>query len=520
MSSITHHHNKSTGVTYVYSVESYWDKKKKAPRNKQICIGKVDPETGEVVPTRRRRKIVERAVATPGVTVSAKVAGPYLVLERITEELNIRKLLKQCFPEDFEFMLSLVYFIVQKGIPLSRSGAWSFGALHPFQDVITSQRVSELLRRVFEDDRQRFISLWLKRIAEKEFLCYDITSVSSYGKGNEYVKFGYNRDNDPLKQINLAMLFGQRSGLPAYYRRMPGNISDVATLKTTVKALDFLGAEKMSVVLDRGFYSLANIDELYRRRHKFTIALPAGRKWVERIIDEHLDGIASPENYLSIDKDEALYASTTLHKWGEKKHRAYVHVFYNAERAATDFDKFTRRLISYKHELESGERVERHEEFYQRYFKIKETPKRGLRIEYEENEIQKQRKKYCGFFCVLSNTIKSPLKALEVYREKDVVENCFDDLKNHLDMKRLRVHNSAAMDTRLFLQFIALIYVSHIRKTTRNDEKLKYLTVREVMEEMESLVEIKYSGRYGEVFTERSPIQRHILNAFEVEIRT
>jgi hypothetical protein len=67
---------------------------------------------------------------------------------------------------------------------------------------------------------------------------------------------------------------------------------------------------------------------------------------VERIIDEHLDGIASPENYLSIDKDEALYASTTLHKWGETKHRAYVHVFYNAERAATDFDKFTRRLIS------------------------------------------------------------------------------------------------------------------------------------------------------------------------------
>ena len=44
------------------------------------------------------------------------------------------------------------------------------------------------------------------------------------------------------------------------------------------------------------------------------------------------------------------------------------------------------------------------------------------------------------------------------------------------------------MDTRSFLQFIALIYVSHIRKTTRNDEKLKYLTVREVMEEMESLV--------------------------------
>ena len=520
MSSITHHHNKSTGVTYVYSVESYWDKKKKAPRNKQICIGKLDPETGEVVPTRRRRKIVERAVAAPGVTVSSKVAGPHLVLERITEELNIRKLLKQCFPEDCDFMLSLVYFIVQKGVPLSRAGAWSSGALHPYKDIMNSQRVSDLLRRISENDRQRFMSLWLRRIAEKEYLCYDITSVSSYGKGNEYVKFGYNRDNEPLKQINLAMLFGQRSRLPAYYRRMPGNISDVATLKTTVKALDFLGADGMQFVLDRGFYSISNIDELYRRRHKFAIALPAGRKWVERIIDGHLKRIASPENYLLIDKDEALYAATTLHKWGEKNHRAYVHVYYNAERAASDFDQFTRKLISYKSELESGKRVESHEEFYQRYFMIKKTLKRGLKVIYDENEIQKQRKKYSGFFCVLSNFIKSPAEALAIYRDKDVVENCFDDLKNHLDMKRLRVHNSAAMDSRLFLQFIALIYVSHIRKIIQADEKLKYLTVREVLEEMESLVEIRYSKRYGKVLTERAPIQRRILNAFDVDIQT
>jgi len=30
------------------------------------------------------------------------------------------------------------------------------------------------------------------------------------------------------------------------------------------------------------------------------------------------------------------------------------------------------------------------------------------------------------------------LKALEIYRRKEAVENSFDDLKNTLDMKRLR----------------------------------------------------------------------------------
>ncbi|MCF6177390.1 MAG: hypothetical protein L3J71_16675 [Victivallaceae bacterium] len=106
-----------------------------------------------------------------------------------------------------------------------------------------------------------------------------------------------------------------------------------------------------------------------------------------------------------------------------------------------------------------------------------------------------------------------------IYRTKDTVENCFDDLKNHLDMKRLRVHSSAAMDSRLFLQFIALIYVSSIRNTIQADYKLKYLTVREVMEEMETLTKIKYSNRYGQVFTETTPVQRRIMDAFGVEIQ-
>ncbi|RLB68851.1 MAG: hypothetical protein DRH03_09265 [Deltaproteobacteria bacterium] len=76
MASITHHRNKKTGAVYVYSVESYWDKEKKAPRNKQVCIGKLDQETGEVIPSKRRHKVAERAASAPGVTVTSRVAGP------------------------------------------------------------------------------------------------------------------------------------------------------------------------------------------------------------------------------------------------------------------------------------------------------------------------------------------------------------------------------------------------------------------------------------------------------------
>ena len=57
-----------------------------------------------------------------------------------------------------------------------------------------------------------------------------------------------------------------------------------------------------------------------------------------------------------------------------------------------------------------------------------------------------------GWFVIATNDIKDAAKALEIYRQKDTVEKHFDDLKNDLDMKRLRIHTSAAMKGRLFIQ--------------------------------------------------------------------
>ncbi len=65
------------------------------------------------------------------------------------------------------------------------------------------------------------------------------------------------------------------------------------------------------------------------------------------------------------------------------------------------------------------------------------------------------------------------------------MEKSFDDLKNQLDMKRLRMHSSATVDGRLFVQFIALIYMSALRKEMRKTRLLERYTVRELLQEME-----------------------------------
>lgn len=47
-------YHKDTDTTYVYESISYWDPEKKQSRSKRRVIGKLDPITGEVIPTGKR----------------------------------------------------------------------------------------------------------------------------------------------------------------------------------------------------------------------------------------------------------------------------------------------------------------------------------------------------------------------------------------------------------------------------------------------------------------------------------
>lgn len=85
-------------------------------------------------------------------------------------------------------------------------------------------------------------------------------------------------------------------------------------------------------------------------------------------------------------------------------------------------------------------------------------------------------------------------------------------------MKRLRMHSSATSDGRLFIQFIALIYISALRKEMRKSVLIERYTVRELLEEMETLVKVKYSGKYGYILTEVTKPQREILEHLALEL--
>ena len=508
--------NKKTGVTYVYEAVSVWDKDLKQARNKQVCVGKIDPVTGAFVPSKRLDPY-QSAIRDPAVTASAQVVGPTFVLDAIAERIGLRSIMKSVFPESYREFMAMACYLACQGGALSLCSSWAKSHMPDLAASLGSQRISELLATVSTDRKQTFFAKWMKKRLENDYLCYDITSVSSYSEQNEYIKYGYNRDGESLPQLNLAMLFGQKSGLPVYYHRIPGNINDVSTLQNLIATFKALEAGRLHYVMDKGFYSRKNIDDLVAHRAHFTLSVPLNNRWVQQAIDEVHTSIHGPEGYRKLD-DEILYVHSRLYPWGEVKRRCYLHLYYNASNHARAVDAFNESLFQYRQEIETGHPVPAHQKAYEEFLIVKTTPKRGIKVSFNTEAINRHISRYAGFQALLSSGIKDPIEAMQVYRDKDSVEKCFDDLKNSLDMKRLRMHTASTVDGRIFVQFIALIFVSALRKLMRNTGLIERYTVREMLREMETLTKVNYSGKYGHIMTELTKSQRQIFNALDIPI--
>ncbi len=111
---------------------------------------------------------------------------------------------------------------------------------------------------------------------------------------------------------------------------------------------------------------------------------------------------------------------------------------------------FDLHILQLERELLEEQLVERNQEQYRQFFHIRKTAKQGRRVLRNSDAITAARRQYVGFNAILTTKFKDLLEALQVYREKDVIEKGFDDLKNELDMKRLRVHDSKRMRGRTF----------------------------------------------------------------------
>ena len=346
------------GVSYVYEDYPYWDKELKQNRHRREYIGKLG-EDGEFIPNKKylacQKKTAEKGDAYSPVTPARRCYfGAAHLLDEISRIVGIEEDLRICFPESYKQLLSLAYYLVlESDSPMYRFPRWAHDHIHPWGDELCSQRISEIMRDISESGKLEFFKRQSRRRQEKEYLAYDTTSVSSWSECINAVRYGKNKDHDDLPQVNMALVFGEESSLPVYYRVLPGNITDVTTVRKLLKDVSFLEINKLKLVMDRGFYSAKNINALYKEHYKFLIAAKTSNSFVSGLV-EKAKGVI--QNFSCYDAEHEVYYMGSTENWPyiqknrygniviEENRRIYVHIYYNGIRAEEEKSQFSKAL--------------------------------------------------------------------------------------------------------------------------------------------------------------------------------
>ena len=472
---------KVSGKTYVYYATAVYRNEKGQPTADRTSIGRYDEESGKLIPNRNYYEVYLKTDAPNNKAYYS--CGVEIATKAISEKTGLKRYLKMYFPENYREILTAAQYMLCCGNVMQYIDDYTQETKTAVNKVMTNQQCSRLFESIREEDILLFLKDWLKRKKDREFIAYDVTSISSYAKNIPETEWGYNRDKEKLPQINMGMYYGEESGLPLYYRIYPGSISDKAHLKYMISDNDFIKAKNMSFVMDRGFYSADNLKYLTDKGCRFVMALPGGLKYCSDLIEKYRNEIVNHSQYLL---GKGLPYAKSI-EFTEFDFRMNIHIYYDPEKALQESEALTELIERQENDLKSMEEPPDRKLRYDKYFYINRTKDGKLAFKKNYKAIDEQLNK-CGFFLIAETDFKHTSKEiLEIYRTRNRIESSFDNLKNELDMKRLHTQTSQTMTGKIFCSFIALIFRSYMSKHLSESSETASLTFKKVIIELSKL---------------------------------
>jgi transposase len=513
-----------------------------------------------------KNKTIKSSSKTPSEddiqTAKVVFIGPDLIFGKITKRYRLDSLLRKAFDEKIaNDILALAWYVTSEGSALSDSDSWLNYYENPHGSGMSSQDVSRLLDTIDCDGMMTFYKFWHKvatsDITKTDKVLYDLTSISYYGTGIAAAEPGYNRDHEKLPQVNFALLCLRTTAMPLFAWSMNGSISDVSTLGTTLQFLKKFQYKPDCLMMDRGFCSMENLTGMFKNGYTFLQAVKLNAQWIYGVIDVSERTRFTPDSKIDIG-ERTYYASTSICRWvriektsskdtgkedvvvhvcnSDSAREKYVsdkegieviaqypcrvHVLFCQDLVGRQHDRFMDKLKAEYDRLVADETTSVQKEFEKCIKTYRKKYARNRTVEYDADMIAQHKNKYAGYICFLTNdrTIKTAREALTEYSTRDYIEKDFDEMKNNLDMKRIRVQTDARMKSRLFIQFIAEIFMREIRVCMRSSETCKKLTRKQIFSHIKTICKVKFKGRYKDVYPELSRQQRDILKVLNVSL--
>jgi hypothetical protein len=175
------------------------------------------------------------------------------------------------------------------------------------------------------------MELLVRNLSTDSTLIYDITSLSSYSQLISLLEYGYNRDGLELPQINFSLILDTPQAIPVMYDLYPGSIVDVVTLKNTLHRVRSLGIKDYTLILDRGFFSQGNLEELVDEQLSFVIPASLTLKAVKEVLTAAQRDLNSPQ-YLQKYQTDPIFVKPITCRSGIGKSQDSVTTTCNGSR--------------------------------------------------------------------------------------------------------------------------------------------------------------------------------------------
>ena len=478
----------ANGTIYVYyTIRAYRNKNKK-PTSDEVAIGKKDIATGKLIPNRRYYELFQDVKSIEPVEIglkSIKSCGTTATLMEVSKQTGLLDILKKCFPTEWKRILASAFYILCEGNVMMYIEDWFDETNIDFTERMDDSDCSKLFASITEGDRSSFFAEWIKYRSEKEYIVYDVSSISTYSDNIDLAEWGYNRDGESLPQINLGMYYGVSSRMPVYYNLYNGSIPDKTYLEFMMTNTKALGIDNICFVMDCGFVSEDNFIYMSKNNFSFITAFPKQRLEALRLIDENKKDIRKVANWI---KEYEVYGvKVPVNMYGLN---LSAHIYYDPDKQSFDEKELYSHIERLQSELEKMSNKKCATKKYNDYFVIDESSKSMLSFKLNTDKVDANLGR-AGFFILLSN--KSELNSsevLKIYRNRDVIEKNFEQFKNRLDFKRMRTHWKKTTEGKMFVGFISLILRSYMLGVIKNDEQTKHLTFDKVLIELKKIKQV------------------------------
>ena len=456
-----------SGRYYVYSVTSKWDASKGRSRKITLgCLGKIT-ETDGFIPNKRSFKMPTSVVV--------KEHGVYVMLETLCVDLYDK--LKKYFPDLFReiFTISLMRLCNKctaadlRKIYLSSS----LSSLHP--GLSLSENTITGFMKELGQRRTQMIELMQSYVGDNQTLLFDGTNIFASASDSSYSRIGYNHGKKRSSQVNLLYIFDSQNHRPVYYRLMPGNIVDKASMIASIKES---GCKNAVIIGDKGFYSKANTAFLDENNMNYILPLQHNTTYISEEWTSSTERTKFDGHFIYHDR-VVWYKKNSV---GDRGH--FVYIFLDEELRLSEEKYYLHRE---KEEYE-GYTMEK-------FFEIKRN---GL----------------VGFMSNLNT------KAEEIYlkyKARWEIEECFDYLKNTVKIGACYQRDDISIEAWAFLNHISLIQFYELCNAVNKSTLKNKYNADDIIRICRSIYKVELNN--GQSFvSEISASDQRVLDALGVSI--